>query len=152
MRFLTTRRNSAVFISLAGMAAALLWSSPPVNAEPSPGSTNVKEAGDESAELMEALDSYGEPRLSPSGTVQPGAYGAAWQHIKGMPVRSASYKEVTTQPFNSDSLHYRDRSASNSGGGAGYSSGRVAAMAVDPSHPGVVYTGGADGGVFRSSD
>jgi hypothetical protein len=154
MRFLAIRRNRAVFISLAGAAAAsLLWSVHPAIAEPSPnGSSNVKEAGDESAELMEALESYGEPRLSPSGTVQPGAYGSAWQHIKGMPVRSASYKEVTTQPFNSDALHFRDHGASNSGGGAGYSSGRVAAMAVDPVHPGVVYVGGADGGVFRSSD
>src|SRR6266568_2671271 len=57
---------------------------------------------------------------------------------------------VTTQPFNSDSLHFRDQVASNSGGGAGFSAGRIAAIAVDPNHANVIYAGGADGGVFRS--
>jgi hypothetical protein len=102
--------------------------------------------------LSAQLSAYGDQRLSPAGTVQPGAYGAAWTHILGMPVHSDSFAEVTTQPYNSDSLHFRDQAASNSGGGAGFSSGRLAALAVDPTHAGVIYAGAADGGVFRSSD
>ncbi|MFL6114808.1 MAG: WD40/YVTN/BNR-like repeat-containing protein, partial [Catenulispora sp.] len=103
-------------------------------------------------DLMASFAAFQDPRLSPSGAVTAGAYGAAWQHVQGMPVNPASYSEVTTQPLNSDPLHFRDRSASNSGGGAGFSAGRIAALAVDPTHSGVVYAGGADGGVFRSAD
>ena len=102
--------------------------------------------------MLNSLSAYGDPRLSPNATVQPGAYGAAWNHIQSMPVLTRTFTEVTTQPYNSDSLHFRDHAASNSGGGAGFSTGRIAALAVDPTHPGVVYAGGADGGVFRSAD
>ena len=114
--------------------------------------TSVGGAGDESGDLMNSLSAFGDPRLSPSGNVQPGAYGAAWSHIQAMPFTSAAFSEVTTQPYNADSLHFRDQAASNSGGGAGFSAGRIAALAVDPSHPGVIYAGAADGGVFRSAD
>jgi hypothetical protein len=99
---------------------------------------------------MGALSAYGDPRLSPAGTVQPGAYGAAWTHIQNMPFDQGNFSEVTTQPYNADSLHFRDQAASNSGGGAGYSAGRIGAIAVDPNHANVIYAGGADGGVFRS--
>ncbi|MEU8034249.1 glycosyl hydrolase, partial [Streptomyces sp. NPDC049099] len=109
-------------------------------------------AGEESHELMESLDAFNEPRLSPSGDVASGAYADAWAHIKNMPVTSGSWSEVTTSPYDEDALHYRDRSASNSGGGAGHSAGRIAALATDPTHPGVVYAGAAGGGVFRSTD
>ncbi|MFI9255444.1 WD40/YVTN/BNR-like repeat-containing protein [Streptomyces sp. NPDC053069] len=109
-------------------------------------------AGEESHELMESLDAFNEPRLSPSGEVTSGAYADAWEHIKNMPVTSGSWSEVTTSPYDEDALHYRDRSASNSGGGAGHSAGRIAALATDPTHPGVVYAGAAGGGVFRSTD
>jgi len=111
-----------------------------------------EQAGDESGELMEATDAYNAPRLAPGGSVSSGAYQAAWQHLLGMPVRSGTFTEQTTQPYNSDALHYRDQNASNSSGGAGYSAGRIAALATDPTHAGVIYAGGADGGVFRSTD
>jgi hypothetical protein len=109
-------------------------------------------AGEDSGELMSAVQAYNEPRLAPSGQIQSGAYSAAWSHVLGMPSTGASFGEVTTQPYNSDSLHYRDHNASNSGGGAGFSAGRIAALATDPTHPGVIYAGGAGGGVFRSSN
>ena len=151
-----TRRATA---TLAVAAAACLAAPLSVAASTSGASatgtghvTGVGQAGDESNDLMNALNAYGDPRLSPAGTVQPGAYGAAWAHIQAMPVQQSTFSEVTTQPYNSDSLHYRDHAASNSGGGAGYSAGRISALAVDPNHPGVIYAGGADGGVFRSSD
>ncbi|MGW1803031.1 glycosyl hydrolase [Streptomyces sp. NPDC001984] len=109
-------------------------------------------AGEESHELMESIDSFNDPRLSPSGEVKSGAYADAWAHVKNMPVASGTWSEVTTSPYNEDALHYRDHSASNSGGGAGHSAGRIAALATDPTHQGVVYAGAAGGGVFRSTD
>ncbi|WP_225834165.1 glycosyl hydrolase [Streptomyces sp. NK08204] len=109
-------------------------------------------AGDESHELMESLDSFNEQRLAPGGEITPGAYAGAWAHIKNMPVKSGTWSEVTTSPYNEDALHYRDHSASNGGGGAGHSAGRIAALATDPTHQGVVYAGAAGGGVFRSTD
>jgi len=112
----------------------------------------VGNAGDESDELAASLDAFAAPRLSPSGVLQPGAYTAAWNHIVGMPVRSATFSEVTTPPYNSDALHFRDHASSNSGGGARYSAGRIAALAIDPAHANVIYAGAADGGVFRSVD
>lgn len=110
------------------------------------------QSAEDSDELMESVESFNDQRVAPSGVVTPGAYNAAWQHVLGMPVNQASYTEATTQPYDSDSLHFRDQSASNSGGGAGFSAGRIAALAVDPTHAGVIYAGGADGGVFRSTD
>ncbi|MEV0976242.1 glycosyl hydrolase [Streptomyces sp. NPDC049915] len=136
-------------------AALLLAGAIPVAAygvDADRGSGRHDVAGEESHELMESLDSFNEPRLSPDGRIAPGAYADAWTHIKNMPVRAGSWSEVTTAPYNEDALHYRDRSASNSGGGAGHSAGRIAALATDPTHQGVVYAGAAGGGVFRSTD
>ena len=151
------RRATAVLALLAAMclvmALAFAAGGSPAGAANAPGHlASVGTAGDESSDLMNSLSAYGDPRLSPNATVQPGAYGAAWDHIQSMPVLSRGFTEVTTQPYNSDSLHFRDHAASNSGGGAGFSTGRIAALAVDPTHPGVIYAGGADGGVFRSAD
>lgn len=135
---------AAFLIAGAGPAAA--------HREAAPGSSRHEEAGEESHELMESLDSFNEPRLSPADQVAPGAYAAAWSHIKNMPVRSGAWSEVTTSPYDEDALHYRDQSASNSGSGTGHSSGRIAALATDPTHRGVLYAGAAGGGVFRSTD
>ena len=151
------RRATAVLALLAAMclvmALAFAAGGSPAGAANAPGHlASVGTAGDESSDLLNSLSAYGDPKLSPNATVQPGAYGAAWNHIQSMPVLTRTFTEVTTQPYNSDSLHFRDHAASNSGGGAGFSTGRIAALAVDPTHPGVIYAGGADGGVFRSAD
>ncbi|OIV38332.1 hypothetical protein BIV57_06655 [Mangrovactinospora gilvigrisea] len=108
--------------------------------------------GGEANELAESLNAFDEPRQSPNATVMPGAYTAAWQHALRMPVARAAFHEATTSPYNSDALHYKDQNASNSSGGAGYSAGRMTAVAADPHHPGVVFAAGADGGVFRSTN
>lgn len=142
-----------VSLSVAALVATAVWVAFPAGAAPSANNTGGSAAaGDESDDLMSALSAYNDPRLSPDGSVTAGAYAAAWNHVTQMPVSSATFSEVTTQPYASDSLHYRDQAASNSGGGAGYSAGRIAALAVDPTHVGVLYAGGADGGVFRSTD
>lgn len=148
------RRRPLARLALAATAtlvvsAVAAWGNPAVAAT---DSGSGSDAGSESAELMAAMDAYNAPRLAPSAQVQPGAYGAAWQHVLGMPVARSTFTEVTNQPYNSDSVHFRDHSFSNSGGGAGFSAGRIAALATDPSHAGVVYAGGADGGVWRSTD
>jgi hypothetical protein len=147
-------RTLLVSLSLGTVIATASWASFPTGAEASGGGriNTAGSAGDESDDLMSALGAYNDPRLSPDGAVTAGAYTAAWNHVTQMPVSTGTFSEVTTQPYNSDSLHYRDQSASNSGGGAGYSAGRIAALAVDPTHTGVLYAGGADGGVFRSTD
>jgi len=111
------------------MALAFAAGGSPAGAANAPGHlASVGTAGDESSDLMNSLSAYGDPRLSPNATVQPGAYGAAWNHIQSMPVLTRTFTEVTTQPYNADSLHFRDHAASNSGGGAGFSAGRIAAL------------------------
>ncbi|HJP79362.1 MAG TPA: hypothetical protein VJ914_34130 [Pseudonocardiaceae bacterium] len=153
MAFSPTRCRTAR-ICIAGTAAMLVVAAGIAHGQTATATQdgNHPDAGAESAELMSSFNAFDAPRLSPNATVTPGAYGAAWNHVLGMPVSPATYTEVTTQPFNSDSLHYRDHNASNSGGGAGFSAGRIAALATDPTHAGVVYAGAADGGVFRSTD
>lgn len=144
-----------ISLSLGTVIATATWAAFPAGASAagSGGQTSTAgSAGDESDDLMSAVSAYNDPRLSPDGSVTAGAYTAAWNHVTQMPVSNATFSEVTTQPYSSDALHYRDHNASNSGGGAGYSAGRIAALAVDPTHAGVLYAGGADGGVFRSTN
>jgi len=106
--------------------------------------------GDESAELRAAFAQFYGARTAPGpGNIAPGAYTAAYDHVQGMPVAPTSWTEVTSKPYNADHPGYRDPYASNSGGGAGYVTGRVTGLAVDGAY---VYAGGAQGGVFRSSD
>src|SRR5262245_41612078 len=151
MGILSRRRVAATFASVSAAALALAFLQVAASS-PGTSTSGSGQAGADVTGLSAQLSAYGDQRLSPAGTVQPGAYGAAWSHILSMPVHTGAFTEVTTQPYSSDSLHFRDQNASNSGGGAGFSAGRLAALAVDPTHAGVVYAGAADGGVFRSSD
>src|SRR5215469_7306517 len=111
---LLSRRRAAAAIQATvaiGLAAAFL----PLTASSAGSSpTGSSQAGADVTGLSAQLSAYGDQRLSPAGTVQPGAYGDAWNHILGMPVQSDRFSEVTTQPYNSDSLHFRDQAASNS--------------------------------------
>ena len=65
----------------------------------------------------------------------------------GLATTSGAWNEVTTKPYNSDDLHYADPEISNAGGGSGYVSGTMTALALDGKY---VYAGAADGGVWRS--
>ncbi|MGA5822342.1 glycosyl hydrolase [Kitasatospora sp. NPDC094028] len=142
---------SAALIASAGTTAA--WGDTVATTSgTTAASPNHRQAGEDSGELMDSMRSFNDPRVSPGGTITAGAYRAAWQHVLGMPVRQAAFTEATTQPYNGDALHYRDHNVSNGGTGGGYNTGRIAALATDPTHPGVVYAGGAGGGVFRSTD
>lgn len=102
--------------------------------------------GNEADEIAEGADQYAEARTSP-GIVAPGAYGAAWHDLTRLPGTGGTWRHVTGLPYDSDDPRYRDI-ASNSSGGSGDVTGRMAAMAADDD--GYVYAGSAGGGVWRS--
>jgi len=113
------------------------------------------EAGEESAAMRSAMSLFRDARGL--GLLKdPGAYTDAYAHWSSMPTASADWQEVTTKPYNSDAPSYRDAIASNSGGGAGFVTGRIVGLAVDPAKHGLafqpIYAAGAQGGVFRSLD
>jgi hypothetical protein len=113
---------------------------------------NVGNPGDESHEAMDALAQWNDQRTAPApnGLVDPGAYSAAYTHLTQMPSHTATFTEATTKPYNSDNDNYADQVWSNSKGGSRQVTGRIIGLAVDPTHTGVIYAGGANGGVFRS--
>ena len=110
--------------------------------------TKVGNAGDESAEARIRDQQFAEARTAP-GIVLPGAYSAAFTSLSSLPASGGSWTEVTNRPYNADDPRYRDPFASNSGAGNGLASGRIVGLALGDSY---IYIGGANGGVFRSSD
>ncbi|MFR0357198.1 WD40/YVTN/BNR-like repeat-containing protein [Streptomyces sediminimaris] len=104
------------------------------------------DSGGEADEIAEGAAQYAEARTAP-GVVAPGAYGAAWQSLSKLPRTGGHWRNITDLPYNSDDPRYRDID-SNSSGGAGNVTGRMAAMAADDD--GYVYAGSAGGGVWRS--
>ncbi|ANP51312.1 hypothetical protein J2Z21_002927 [Streptomyces griseochromogenes] len=102
--------------------------------------------GNEADEIAEGADQYAEARTSP-GVVAPGAYGAAWNDLQRLPRTGGGWRHVTSLPYDSDDPRYRDID-SNSSGGSGHVTGRMAALAADDD--GYVYAGSAGGGVWRS--
>ncbi|MGJ5756095.1 hypothetical protein FB563_7622 [Streptomyces puniciscabiei] len=102
--------------------------------------------GNEADEIAEGADQYAEARTSP-GVVAPGAYGAAWQDLNNLRSTGGRWRTTTDLPYNSDDPRYRDID-SNSSGGSGNVTGRMAAVAADDD--GYVYAGSAGGGVWRS--
>ncbi|MFC1436790.1 glycosyl hydrolase [Streptacidiphilus sp. N1-10] len=105
------------------------------------------DGSEEADEISEGAAQWSEARTSP-GVVAPGAYGAAWNALQKLPSTGGSWQNVTNLPYNSDDPRYRDYD-SNSSGGAGLVTGRMAALAADDE--GHVYAGSAGGGVWRSS-
>jgi hypothetical protein len=102
--------------------------------------------GEGSNDIMEQADQYAEARTSP-GVVAPGAYSAAWAQMQTLRKTGGRWTDETALPYNSDDPRYRDV-LSNSSGGSGLVTGRVTGLAADDS--GYVYSGAANGGVFRS--
>ncbi|WP_333775243.1 glycosyl hydrolase [Streptomyces sp. IBSBF 3136] len=102
--------------------------------------------GNEADEIAEGADQYAEARTSP-GVIAPGAYGAAWRELRKLPATKGAWRNLTDLPYNSDDARYRDID-SNSSGGSGNVTGRMAALAADDD--GYVYAGSAGGGVWRS--
>jgi hypothetical protein len=130
----TLHHNAQQHLAAGGMTAA-----------EDPGGDD--DDGNEADEIAEGADQYAEARTSP-GVVAPGAYGAAWASLQGLPDTGGRWKNITNLPYNSDDPRYRDYD-SNSSGGSGLVTGRMAAMAADDD--GYVYAGSAGGGVWRSA-
>ena len=112
--------------------------------------TDPEEAAKESKEAVTADGEWSSARTAPGGVVSAGAYGAAYKNLTALPTTGSAWKDVTRLPYDSDDTRYRDVD-SNSGGGGGFVSGRITAIAADPAS-GYVYAASADGGVWRSSD
>jgi hypothetical protein len=102
----------------------------------------------EGSEILTAQEQYAQARRAP-GVVAPGAYSAAYASLAGLPTYAGTWSEVTNKRYDQDAPNYRDPVFSNSSGGAGLVTGRITGLAVDHSY---IYAGGADGGVFRSSN
>jgi hypothetical protein len=115
-----------------------------------------KDAGQESAELQEAIEWFTEQRMAP-GFVNPNAYAAAIAQGVLLPSTAGTWTERTNQPGAdgndfSDPPAYIDPTSnfSNSGAGDRWVSGRMTSLAASPG--GTLFAGAADGGVWKSTD
>ncbi|MBI2781508.1 MAG: glycosyl hydrolase [Chloroflexi bacterium] len=104
-------------------------------------------AASESAEAATIAAQWAEARTAP-GIVAPGAYSTAFAQLTALTPIAGTWTDVTAVRYDADDPMYRDY-YSNSSGGSGLVTGRITALAADNS--GHVYVGGADGGVWRSS-
>src|SRR5438094_2176597 len=110
-------------------------------------------AFDGADDITRAADSFAASRVAPGTDVSADAFLSAQQAALGLPTSGpATWTELTTQPYDSDAVNFRDPFISNSGGGAGLSAGRMSALAVDPARPSLLYAGAAAGGVWKSTD
>src|SRR5205807_9156996 len=100
-------------------------------------------------EIGRAILEYSTARVAPGTTIDGGALTAAYQQKAALSTVGGSWSEITNKPYDSDAPGYRDPFISNSGGGSGLVSGRMSALAVAGN---TIYAGGADGGVWRSTD
>ncbi|MCW2817304.1 MAG: glycosyl hydrolase [Marmoricola sp.] len=107
------------------------------------------EAAKESKEAVTGDGQWSAARTAPGGVVSAGAYGSAFRQLTALAGVGGAWKDVTRRPYDSDDTRYRDY-YSNSSAGGGHVSGRVTAIAADPSSS-FVYAASADGGVWRST-
>jgi hypothetical protein len=154
-------RNSAIasvaiamLVALAGTASATPRSGPAGLTKHAtrvaPHNASSTDEGDaESQALMDRSEQYAAVRTAPAAAVSAEAFQAAARQARALPVTAGSWQELTTLPYNSDAVGYRDPFWSNSSGGAGLVAGRMSAIVSDGD---VVYAGAADGGVWKSLD
>jgi hypothetical protein len=156
-----TRRSGLLAGAAAATGLALIVAAPGgggLSAVPASGSTPQYKgylerfapvAGSpskESEEIRTSRESVAQARLAPYGSVAAGQLSSSLGAFTSLPSTAAAWQEVTTLPYDEDDPDYRDPLYSNSSGGAGLSAGRVTGLA---SGNGVVFAGGANGGVFR---
>jgi photosystem II stability/assembly factor-like uncharacterized protein len=116
------------------------------------GGADKAAPGEEAHEIEETLDSFYEARSAPNEAIAPGAYRAAAAYASR--VRTATtgaWTEIGPYNMQSDDPRYIDPVNSNSGAGAGLTTGRITALAVRPDGR-TVFAGAADGGVWKSTD
>ncbi|HEY6957951.1 MAG TPA: glycosyl hydrolase [Candidatus Limnocylindria bacterium] len=111
--------------------------------------TSNSKASNDADEITRASLEWSASRIAPGTEVPAGAFLNAYTQASALPVTGGTWSEVTSQPYDSDAHGYRDPTFSNSGGGSGLVSGRMTALAIQGS---TVWAGGADGGVWKSTD
>jgi hypothetical protein len=107
------------------------------------------DAGNETDALIAAAQQYSQIRTAPATSVSSQAFTSAITQASSLRRTAGAWSELTTLPYNSDALNYRDPVWSNSSGGNGVVSGRMTSIAVDGT---TVYAGAADGGVWRTDN
>ena len=107
----------------------------------------ARDAGEADEILAAAMRSA--IRTAPATSVSSAAFLAALRQARALGQVGGAWQEVTTVPYNSDAVAYRDPVWSNSSGGSGLVSGRATGIAFDR---GAVYLATADGGVWKSTD
>jgi photosystem II stability/assembly factor-like uncharacterized protein len=136
-------RSARITVLLSTVAILVIVAMTPGLAEPKHG-----EAGEESAEIEEALNTYFEQRAAPGLTVAPNAYLAAATYAAGVPATSSTaWNEIGPYRYNADDPNFPEQV----GTGFGNVSGRITALGVVPGTT-TVFAGGADGGVWKSTD
>ena len=114
-------------------------------------------AGEDSTQLDSAALWFQGQREAPNDSVNPAAYAALPGEVAALSSTNANWTERTTGNYFTDSPTYAPIGAScgancdqNSGSGERYVSGRMTAVAVAAN--GDVFAGGADGGIWKSTD
>src|SRR5215510_15180196 len=148
------------FASLFAAMTAVVFMAVPASAasgSTSSASSSHEDAGEESQVAAEAQTWFISQRLAPNGAVDPNAYAAAAAQAASLPTVRGTWTERTNLPGAdgidfSDSPQYIDPTSnfSNSGAGDRWVAGRMTALAAAPD--GTVFAGGADGGVWKSTD
>ncbi len=108
-------------------------------------------AGQDALELAVGLDQAIGARTAPNATFDPAGYLAAFNAAQSLGSTKGSWKDVGPYNYFTDDPAYADPTYSNSGSGDRYVSGRITALAATKDG-GVVVAGGADGGLWRSTD
>ena len=147
-------------IGVAAVAAtvSLLAAYGAAYAAPSASSSSPHaQAGSESDDLTAAQAWFTDQRLAPNGAVGSGAYAAAAHQAALLGTTGATWAERTGGASGgndfTDDPNYIDPTSgfSNSGAGDRWVAGRVTALAASPDG-GTIFAGGADGGVWSSTD
>ena len=71
----------------------------------------VGQPGDETLDALVRETQFAQARTAP-GLVLPGAYGAAFTALSGLPTTGGAWTEVTNRPYDSDDPRYRDPAGS----------------------------------------
>ncbi len=146
------RRSLAltVFLSIASLLAfSIVGLADPSTRASERALLKAADANSNADEVSRASLEYATARVAPGTTLSAAAFTAAYQQKAALSTVGGSWSEITSKPYDSDAPGYRDPFISNSGGGSGLVSGRMSALAVAGN---TIYAGGADGGVWRSTD
>ena len=111
-----------------------------------PGLTHSQADGD----LLGQQAQYDFERTAPAAFVSGPALVSAAQQAATLSRSGGEWQEFTSQPYNAEPNNYTDPFWGNEGAGFSLVGGRVTALATTPH--GTWFAGGADGGVWRSTD